>query len=527
MPISTFAQAPLRRRFRWIRLLSLVGGFMLPSVAQPQPSPTIPTFHWVYTYLDELHLRQPGLDFDPARLPLTALEIDSLRRMMAGSRGSSGERFWYRRIKEYGAHFGRPGMASAGFLLQEKLGRFASDELRSRLALRPQLTLAVNRRLLLFNSIRLDQELNDDPAYLGKKWRQFSGYTEQAYAMWRFGRGALKFGRDFVVWGRGHDASLLLSDAARPLDLISFDLAMGRLRFSYVVAKLDAVEVPDSLRSTLGAATAPRYVAANRWSYSFLHNKLRLAISQAVLYGGPGQQIEWSFLNPFIFLHGEVLNGPVDANSFGSVEIVVRPQPRLEFYGHLLVDDVQIEKTGAGDLEPSEIGYMAGGRIADPLGFGATTFGLEYTRVANRTYNSPDEFTKFLHRRQPLGHFLGNDFDRWLIFGSGYLGGALALNWELELRRRGEGRIDAPFDTPWIHSTLTKGYAEKFPGGVVEKGLLTRVELRWHPRTSVMLSLCLGHSRFDDYKNLSGIKKNISEIYLRGWFEFDTFLHAD
>lgn len=63
-------------------------------------------------------------------------------------------------------------------------------------------------------------------------------------------------------------------------------------------------------------------------------------------------------------------------------------------YGQLLIDDLQIEKTRPGDLEPNEIGYLVGGQVADALGLRATTIGVEYTRVANRTCNTAMELEK-------------------------------------------------------------------------------------------------------------------------------------
>lgn len=493
------------------------------SIAQTQNSPTIPTFHWTYSYLEELQLRYPTMGFDRSRLPITVTELDTMLRSLANANLSSGERFWFERLRGYNKKKLRSGTVQVGTLLTEKMGRLGGENFRSRFAIRSHLGFAPSDKLVFFNSIRIDQELNNDPDYLGKKWRAFSGYTEQAYVQWRSQRGSFKLGRDFMMWGRGRDASLLLSDNSRPLDQLSFEISIGKLRFSYLASKLDEVALSDSTKLRLGGPTAQRYLSASRVSYKFWRDKLQLAVSQAVLYGGVGQNFELSFLNPFIFLHGEVLNGPVDANSLGSIDLIFRPKPRLEFYGQLLIDDLQIEKTGPGDLEPSEVGFMFGGQIADPLKLRGTTIGMEYTRVTNRTYNSPDEFTKFLHRREPIGHFLGNDFDRWLFFGSSYVGRAFFLNWGIERRRKGEGRVDAPFDMPWLNYPVSDGYEEKFPFGVVEKSFLAGFEVRWHPKQNWFLSLHLANARYDNFQNQEGDEKNFTEVFVRGWWEINRF----
>lgn len=529
----------------------------------PFSGPTIPTYHWVYPYLEELQLRHPEMGFDRSRLPLSVTELDTMLQALriaeiaSGKPMTSGEHFWLERIDAYRQSFRRFNALQAGGLFTGKVGQLNglplsgapfsglpftgqpsedppvngvpldNEEFRPRLSLRSHLAFMPRDDILLFNTINLDQELEDDPNYLGKKWRGFAGYTEQAYVMWRYDRSWVKFGRDFVVWSRGRDASLLLSDYARPLDQIAFSFAVGRVNFSYVAAKLDDVTLSDSLRLVLGGRSAQRYLAAQRVSFELWRNKLQLAVSQAVLYGGPGQSFELSYFNPFIFLHGESLNTPTPANSFGSIDMVFRPQPGLEFYGQLLIDDIQIERTGPGDLEPSEMGYLVGGQVADPFGLAATSVGTEYTRITNRTYNTAMEFEKFLHRRRPIAHFLGNDFDRWLLFGSSYFGRSVWLKWDVELRRRGEGRIEAPWDQPWANYEVSEGYSEKFPTGTVEKGFLAGAEVRWHPRQQWFLSLHMQHSRYDNFQNQNGVEENLTEIYVRGWLEFDKFFRLE
>jgi hypothetical protein len=245
-----------------------------------------------------------------------------------------------------------------------------------------------------------------------------------------------------------------------------------------------------------------------------------------VIHGGPDRNFEWYYLNPFIFYHGEQLNEGKNGNTLGALDFVARPGRRLELYGQLLIDDVQIEKTRSGDLEPNEIAYLFGAQVADPLGTRGTTIGLEYTRIANRTYNTILEWEKFLHRNRPLAHFLGNDFDRWLLQTSTYLGSRLQLYATAELLRRGEGRIESQFDMPWLEQSLEEGYSESFPSGVVEKSRHLRLEARWQPRLEIFLSL---EGQFSSYKNfahavLAGETKNVTSFFLRFWWEKDWWL---
>jgi hypothetical protein len=255
-------------------------------------------------------------------------------------------------------------------------------------------------------------------------------------------------------------------------------------------------------------------------------DRFRFAITQMVVHGGPDRNFEWYYLNPFIFYHGEQLNEDQRGNTFGALDFVARPGQRLEIYGQLLVDDVQIEKTRSSDLEPNEIAYLLGAEMADPFGAAGTTVGLEYTRVANRTYNTIREWEKFLHRNRPLAHFLGNDFDRWLLHASLYAGKQVQLFLTTELLRRGEGRIDSVFDQPWKDRSLEQGYSEKFPSGVVEKSWHLRLEARWHPRPEIFLAV---EGQFSRYKNFAhsaspDADENDTSFFLRLWWEKDWWI---
>jgi hypothetical protein len=392
-----------------------------------------------------------------------------------------------------------------------------SGGLRSRLAARSHLGVFPDRRLALFNVINLDQTLGDDPRYLGKRWRGFTGFTEQAYALLHFDKYLFKFGRDFIRWGRGQDATLLISDYSRPIDhfLAQLDFPIGRL--TYLAAKLDRTPLADSLVARYGSEHAERYLSAGRAEIELRKNRLRLGVTQFVLSGGPNRAFEWNYLNPFLIYHGEQLNDKQGGNTLLGFDFIARPQSGLEFYGQLLFDDFQIEKRGRGDLEPNEFGYLLGVEKA----LNAATMGLEYTRVANRTYNTVREWEKFLHRNRPLAHFLGNDFDRWLLHANVYAGKQVQLYFTAELLRRGEGRVDSTFDRPWESATLEEGYHEKFPSGVVETSRQLRLEARWHPRPGFFFAAHGQYARYKNFANRSGNSENDTKFFVRLWWEKD------
>jgi len=501
---------------RW-GTLAIACSFMNP--AQAQEIIPLPTNHWAYEYLQELGLRHRVHGTMLLTLPLRYQQIQTVVDSLRPFANSTAEQFWLQRINLLAKTFetAYPKLLAGGRVFEDA-GNISHTDRRSRLALRSHLGIFPDRHLALYNVINLDQNLGDDPNYLGKRWRGFTGFTEQAYALLHFDKYFVKFGRDFIRWGRGRDATLLISDYARPVDHLLAQLDFSRARFTYVAAKLDRAPLADSSVARYGVDYAERYLTAARAEAELSKNRLRLGFTQFVVSGGPNRAFEWNYLNPFLIYHGEQLNDKQPGgNIFVAVDFMARPKNGLEFYGQLLIDDLQIEKRGRGDLEPNEIGYLLGVEKA----VNAATIGLEYTRVANRTYNTVREWEKFLHRRRPLAHFLGNDFDRWLLSTNLYAGKQVQLYLTTELLRRGEGRIDSTFDRPWENATLEKGYREKFPFGVVERSWQFRLEARWHPQPGFFLAVHGQYARFKNFSNRIGVEENDRGVFVRLWWEKD------
>jgi hypothetical protein len=484
-----------------------------------QQNVSMPADHWAYEYAQQLAVRhrQAALFLDV--LPFTIGEFSAFADTLQAQNLSSAERFWLQRLREVTAGPGEnKSWLQAGGRLQERAGKFGEAS-RSRAALRTLVAISPDRHVAFVNAIRLDQELRDDPAYLGKRWRGFSGYTEQAYVSLHFGKYLVKFGRDFLHWGRGYDASLLISDYARPLDQFYAGVKLKHLRFHYVAAKLNPTALEDSLRSFYRRDFAERYFSAVRAEWIPKPSLLKLAVTQMVLYGGPDRGFEWYYLNPLTIFQGEQVNEARKGNTALAFDWILCPRDRMELYGQFLLDDHQIEQTRQDDGEPTEFGVLIGGVLADPLQLAGATLGFEYTRVANRTYNSLGTWEKFTHRNRPLAHFLGNDFERWLLHGQAHAGKNVQLSFSFESRRRGEGRIDSVFTTPWRDVPAGGTFREAFPSGVVERSTHFDLEARWHPHRDFYLSLTAGRSRYHDFENQAGISQDETRVWLRLWLE--------
>ncbi|MFQ6618980.1 MAG: capsule assembly Wzi family protein, partial [Fidelibacterota bacterium] len=337
-------------------------------------------------------------------------------------------------------------MMHLGMLIEEDF-RDVKEKSASRVRLRTKGGISVGKSIYIYNSMRVDQNLADDPYYKGRIAGSLGAFTEQAYLNYSSKYMKVKIGRDFIRWGPGKNGTLLISDNSRPLDHFSFGFQVGFFRFTSIIASLDPLDYSVEGEGILPDGrilTANRFLTAHRADFKFM-GKLFVGISETALYGGVNRNFELPYLNPFIFLHGVQLNDEGRAaNTLGSVDISFYPLPGYYFYIELMIDDIQLEKETPGDLEPNEIGVMIGTRLADPFGLEKADLNFEYARLTNRTYKTPTPYELFVHRNRPIGYYLGSDLDHtWLSF-SYLLNRSLLFSTDFSYTRKGEGEIFVP-----------------------------------------------------------------------------------
>lgn len=518
--ISTEMTIQTARSFILSGFFCLIAG---AAIAQEVREITLPPYHWAQQYFHELRLRAPAQFSFTGSYPITLRQLhqateNSAGQAMAAKRFVPTLRAYLRSYNPYPEEKSEP-FFQLGTLSSGRAGQI-EGETKTRLSQRLALGLSFSSAFQIHSVVNLDEGLRDDPHYTGKKWRGFAAITEQGYGLYSRNNFLLKFGRDYIRWGRGEDAALLISDASLPFDHFQLQLRTKHAQFTYFSAKLNGVLLPDT--TVQPGPVIERYLSGGRAEFALFHRRLQIAVSQSVLYARQGG-FEWYYLNPFLVYHGEVVNKPGGANSFGSIDFSAYPKPGLELYGELLIDDFQIEKTSVVDLEPAEYGYILGLRAADLMQWQGTTLGLEYTRVKNRTYNTMIPAEQYTHLTRPIGHFMGNDFDRWLLWGKLYLENGLQIGARAEVWRRGEGRIDGPFDTPWLFVTLEEGYSEPFPTGVVEKSVQLTAQLRWQLSSMSYIEARVMHRTARNDDNRAGIDFKRTEFFLHFWLEWNKF----
>ena len=345
----------------------------------------------------------------------------------------------------------------------------------------------------------------------GKEVKNIYGYTHEGNIQYTNTWGQVintwKMGRSFVKHGYGKTSQLLISKDSRPFDLFSWDIQYNGLSGNMTGIQLENIN------------DKKRFLSLHTIEWK-MNEKLTLSFSESSIYSGENRSIEWQFFNPVIFWVPERENpstGQANGFLYGGLNYI--HSPSLSFWGELLIDDYQINHEVKGDLEPNEIGFL-GGVEKTGWPFNASDLWIEYTRIKNRTYQTPDISETYTHRGFPIGHYLGNDFDIiQLYYSQTNLDGKLKPYISLAYLRDGANGLDTPFDTPWEDSTVTMetGYSEPFPTGPIT--YVTEMELaadyRFRKDSFVNAGL------FFQRKILQGKTEEDFSFIIRLWFSLD------
>ncbi len=471
-------QFPLKLSIRYCanmrRLIIFIFLPMLTCFAQ-----SIRPTHWMADYVRFFQARGQWWSLSPLTQPYESADVWSLVKTAVDDTSAVGGApqvrisYLQKRLQKAPHTTGEMNIGvevMQGLEVSDSRNIFHSiNRLGGALRLRPWLLAAAE--------VIMDNRLDEDPQYRGIRQSDVAAYQETGYVQLGHRGWSLHIGRDYLRLGPGFDAALFISDYSRPLDQVRLSVSGSRWQYLIMGAQLDMDwEQRGGTRLQVNRYLAVHRLQIRPWP------RFYFAIGEAVLYGSTSG-VHWAYMNPFIFFHGEQMNGPHAGNILGSVQAVWMPRSNLTLYADLLVDDVQIEKNEPGDFEPDEYGLILGWRWADPLRLHGLDIFSEYTRITQRTYNSQGgDWEKWLHRGLPVGHYLGNDFERMIVGAQYWPSEPYCLRLCYEYRVKGEDRIEKPFTAPWMEVADYRHYSEPFPTGVVEKSHRFGLRMDWRPR---------------------------------------------
>ncbi len=105
----------------------------------------------------------------------------------------------------------------------------------------------------------------------------------------------------------------------------------------------------------------------HRIEFSFLKDKIGLALSESVTYKSKFNTLNLAAINPFGFFHNEYIRGL--ANSLITIELDVNPFKYVDFYAQLAIDEISLGEASQPEpgSYPNALGYMLGAKAAFPV----------------------------------------------------------------------------------------------------------------------------------------------------------------
>jgi hypothetical protein len=278
-----------------------------------------------------------------------------------------------------------------------------------------------------------DTRLKSDPDYQGKKDRVIAGRAAEAYvsAQWSFGE--LFFGSLDRNWGPRLTQGLLVSPSPYSYDHLGLSVGTSGVRLEGIITQLD--DLPDT-----SGALNHRYFIAHRFTIRPPWNTT-FSLWEGTLIAGPNRQLEPWFANIFTFGLLQQYDQGSQANNLVGLDITTRIK-RTQFFGSLLIDDIQVDRSTASDREPPQYGFTLGAQGGINR-FGWTAF---YTQIANLTYRTTNPAEAVMRRGVGLGRNF-SDYDQLTLRGSMIAGPGVLLEPEVTVLRQGEGDFRLPYPT--------------------------------------------------------------------------------
>lgn len=292
--------------------------------------------------------------------------------------------------------------------------------------------------------------------YWGDEFIKHRGTFDVAKITYAANAFKFKFGRDYYLPGVYFYENLLFSKYNYSYDLLGAEYSNNYFTISSYYLR------PDNSSDSL---IYNRHINVHRITVNLGNGYL--AFNDLMLYGGYKQGSDIMAFNPLILLYPYRKNKKhLDGNNIMTLELYYSYN-NYYIFTELVLDDWQADKKVPGDLEPTEWGINS--TFGKNHIFQNVNWKINYTRVANRTFNTPNEnYEKYIHKNFPIGHFLGNNF--WEAKTSfTYSKNDVISDVTFYYLEYGDEALYGEFNTDYINYTVKQGYNENFPFGRIKK----------------------------------------------------------
>jgi len=461
-------------------------------------APTELTGSYVYPYLHELRLRNPGCPFFVTDRPYVRMELARWLEECAGSDSLKDARSrWLRGMLEHdlAGEIGLLDAARTGWTWDTVLGSRAATERKTTADGFTRFSVYAPWGLSAWSSVKIT--MNDPYGHKvhTRVWNERGRASmEHGGIGYRRNWFLIFFGRDEIAWGAEGKRGLLFSGSAPSFDMLKLTFGTGRFRYTSFHTRLrEAKDLEDwGAWSDRWGQYVRRYVSAHRLDI-IANRMITFSLSEAVIYGGQLRDFEPVYLNPLGFFYAEQWNSYSDDNILVEGDFTALLPGRVEIRGELMIDDFQYDFGS----EPHKFAAGLGIAGLNPLDAERSMLGGSYYQVRDGTYNHHIIWNRLVHEGLIMGYPEGPDGDRLDLWASLALPEAVYWRLDYSYRRQGEGRV--------TDEQLPESRRVKFPSGTVEKEHRLGLNLSWRPAFTWMVRGSVVYSAIDNVDNMEGL----------------------
>ncbi len=244
---------------------------------------------------------------------------------------------------------------------------------------------------------------------------------------YNFRNGNISVGKDNFIWGYGENGNIVLSNKAPSYPYVRLEYNPNKwLSFNYTHAWLNS-NISDSSLSYLNNTGrlendkriifVQKFLATHSIQITPLKG-LNLAIGESIVYS---DKMDPGFLIPvnlFKFYDNNRSNYLIEAGSNGQYFFSINSRNQLkntQLYGTLFIDEIKVSALFNQKEKRNQLGYTLGASITDVF-IPYLTIGTEYTRVNPFVYSNLIPAQTYTSYGFNLGDWMGNNFDRSLIY---------------------------------------------------------------------------------------------------------------
>lgn len=460
------------------------------------------TDHWAYTYIqllqDRGYLRELYYSVKPYKRmnlakAVVALNTDQL--MLS-------EKYWVKLLqKEFHQEIqflttgNEEGDALTAFKTTFETSNYSEDgRFESDFYVNPEINYLINHLSVSLRG-RIDNGLLNDPTYTGEKTDGLAARLEDGYGLLQFGKMNLFVGRVAQNWGPFSRKSLILSDNPYTYDQVGLNFETRHIAFHSTFAKLNSV--------TYGSPPAERYFSAHRLDIKF-NGGINIGFSETVVYGGPNQSLDFSYMNPFtIFMNAQTNDGK-EANENLAFDFFV-PFRQFNFKGQILVDDFILD--GPSKPVPNRktssdrLGFLFAVQANDMLVKNSQWL-LQYENIGSYTYNVKQKrpWQSYTYDGRGLGN-ISNDRDSWNLNVKYFPIPKWIFDLDAIFSRQGERDLSA---NNFEDSSFVK---LPFPSGIVEKDIKITAGTLYRYNQNMFGEVRIGFDHVLNRKHIKDSKK--------------------